>query len=265
MVTLLKQDAVPYGWKTNVVTSDGDIGRLASKMEDVITSKVSTVVVVSTNLQLLKKQIADAGKAHIPVFGLDAAAIPGVAAAVSSSSDQMSGLVTRYLFKQMGYKGNVVVLTYTPQPEVNERTMEFYRLVKQYPGIHVVIQKQIDVSSMAASGAKIAANLLSAYPQLGAITAFWCGWDQPAVGATLAIQATHRKGVLVTGIDGSDQAISLITKGSPLIATVKQQFDTMSSMIAVQVARVLGGKAPIAQQLYAPASLLTRATLTGHS
>ena len=50
--------------------------------------------------------------------------VPGAAASVSSNSDQMSSLVTLYLFKRMGYKGNLVVLTYMPQPEVHERTME---------------------------------------------------------------------------------------------------------------------------------------------
>ena len=31
----------------------------------------------------------------------------------------MSDLMTLYLFKRMGYKGNLVVLTFMPQPEVN--------------------------------------------------------------------------------------------------------------------------------------------------
>lgn len=263
MVGLLQADAMPYGWTTTVVSSDGDIGVLASKMEDVISRKVSAIIVVSTDLHLLKKQIADAGSAHIPVFGLDAAAIPGVAAAASSNSDQMSSVVTEYLFKRMGYRGRVVVLTYTPQPEVNERTRQFYRLLKKYPAIKVVTQQQIDVSSMVESGNKITTDLLTANPQNGSITGVWCGWDQPAIGATEAIVAAHRAGIVVTGIDGSDQAVSLIKKGSPLVATVKQHFDTQAALITRQVALVLAGKKPAAQQLYAAAALLTHATLTG--
>lgn len=263
MVGLLQADASTRGWKTTVVSSDGDIATLAGKMEDVIGTKVGAIIVVSTDLHLLKKQIADAGKANIPVFGLDAAAIPGVAAAVSSNSDQMSSIVTKYLFGRMGYKGKLVVLTYLPQPEVNERTKQLYRMLKQYPAIKVVAQQQIDVSSMVESGNRITTNLLTANPAPGAITAVWCGWDQPAIGAAEAIAAAHRGGILVTGIDGSDQAVSLIKKGSPLIATVKQHFDTQSTMIIQQVAQVFAGKKPAAQQLYAAAALLTRASLTG--
>ena len=263
MVGLLQADAAARGWKANVVSSDGDIGTLASKMEDVIGTRVGAIIVVSTDLHLLKKQIADAGSAHIPVFGLDAAAVPGVAAAVSSNSDQMASVVTQYLFRRIGYKGNLVVLTYLPQPEVNRRTKQLYALLKHYPAIKVIAQQQIDVSSMVESGNQITANLLTANPGANAIAGVWCGWDQPAIGATEAIQAAHRSGILVTGIDGSDQAVSLIKKGSPLIATVKQHFDTQATMIIQQVGRVFDGKRPTAQQLYAAASLLTRASLTG--
>lgn len=258
MVGLLQRDAAPYGWKTTVVSSEGDIGALASKMEDVITRKVSAIIVVSTDLHLPKKQIADAGAARIPVFGLDAASIPGVASSASSNSDQMSSIVTEYLFKRLGYKGNLIVLTYTPQPEVNERTKQFYRLLKRYPGLHVVAQQQIDVSSMVQSGNGITTNLLTANPKQGAIAGVWCGWDQPAIGAAQAIQAAHRSGIIVTGIDGSDQAVSMIKRGTPLVATVKQHFDTQAGLIVAQVARVFAGKGASAAQLYAPASLITK-------
>jgi len=258
MVGLLQRDAAPYGWKTTVVSSEGDIGALASKMEDVITRKVSAIIVVSTDLHLLKKQIADAGAARIPVFGLDAASIPGVASSASSNSDQMSSIVTEYLFKRLGYKGNLIVLTYTPQPEVNERTKQFYRLLKRYPGLHVVAQQQIDVSSMVQSGNGITTNLLTANPKQGAIAGVWCGWDQPAIGAAQAIQAAHRSGIIVTGIDGSDQAVSMIKRGTPLVATVKQHFDSQAGLIVAQVARVFAGKGASAAQLYASASLITK-------
>jgi len=258
MVGLLQADGAAHGWTTTVVSSDGNIGTLAGKMEDEINSRVSAIIVVSTDLHLLKGQIADAGKARIPVFGLDAAAIPGVEASASSNSDQMSSLVTLYLFKRLNYKGNLVVLTYTPQPEVNERTKEFYRLLKKYPGLHVIAQQQIDVSSMVQSGNSITTNLLTANPTDGSINGVWCGWDEPAIGATQAIQAAGRAGILVTGIDGSDQAVSLIKRGTALVATVKQHFDTQASLIVAQVARVFAGQRPTAPQLYAPASLITR-------
>lgn len=263
MVGLLQKGAMPYGWKTTLVTSEGDIATLASKMEDVIARKVSAILIVHTDLSLLKKQIADAGKVGIPVFGVGTLEIPGAAASVSSNSDDMSQMVTRYLFKRMGYKGNLVVLTYMPQPEVGERTKELYRLLKRYPAIHVVTQQQIDVSSMVQSGNQITTNLLTAHPQPGAITGVWCGWDEPAIGAAQAIMAAHRAGIYVTGIDGSAQAVSLIRQGSPLVATVKQRFDLQASAILARVARVFAGKPVTAPQIYTAAALITRASLMG--
>lgn len=258
MVGLLQKDARPYGWKTTLVTSEGDIATLASKMEDVIARKVNAILVVHTDLSLLKKQITDAAKAGIPVFGVGTLQVTGATASVSSNSDDMARMVTLYLFKRMGYHGNLVVLTYTPQPEVGERTKELYRLLRRYPAIHVVTQQQIDVSSMVQSGNQITTNLLTAHPQPGAISGVWCGWDEPAIGAAQAIMAARRRGIAVTGIDGSAQAVSLIRQGSPLVATVKQRFDLQATAILGQVDRVFTGKPVTAPQLYTAAALITR-------
>ena len=116
---------------------------------------------------------------------------------------------------------------------------------------------------MRGGGRRSGHGRLTANPKQGSITGVWCGWDEPAIGAAQAIMAAHRTGIIVTGIDGADQAVSLIRKGTPLVATVKQHFDTQTRLIVQQVARVFAGKKPSAAQLYAPASLITRNSLLG--
>ena len=116
-----------------MVTTEGDIGALASQMEDMITRKVDAIIVVKHRPAPAQEADRRRRRGISRSLGSTQMDVPGVATSVSSNSDQMSSLVTLYLFKRMGYKGNLLVLTYMPQPEVNERTKEFYRLLKRYP------------------------------------------------------------------------------------------------------------------------------------
>jgi len=71
MIAALQAQAATRGWKTNVVDTKGDMGQLASRMEDVISAKADAIVIVSTDPNQLKNQIRAANDARIPVFGLD--------------------------------------------------------------------------------------------------------------------------------------------------------------------------------------------------
>ena len=46
MVDVLEASAKEKGWKTNIVDTNGDVGALASRMEDVISSNVDAIVLV---------------------------------------------------------------------------------------------------------------------------------------------------------------------------------------------------------------------------
>lgn len=258
MVTQLQADAKKRGWQTTLVTSNGDIPTIANKFDDILNQKPSAVVVVSTDLHLLQPQIQHANKDHVPVFGLDNNWISGTEQTVSSNSVQMSDTITNYLFKKLNYKGNIVVLTYTPQPQVNLRTQEMLRLAKQHPGLHIIATQQIDVSSMVESGREIMSSLLTANPKAGQINAVWCGWDEPAIGATEAIQSAHRTGIYVTGMDGASQAVSLIQKGSPFIGTIKQEFQAASDLLVKDMGDYFSKGSVSSHQVYAPISLITK-------
>ncbi|WP_161883205.1 sugar ABC transporter substrate-binding protein [Deinococcus alpinitundrae] len=258
MIASLQDQAKQRGWKTNVVDTKGDMGQLASRMEDVISSKVSAIVIVSTDPNPLKTQIQSANAAKIPVFGLDSGYIPGMAMNATSDNAAMGKSITNLLFKAMNGKGNLVVLTYRPHPGVLKRTQALDAALKNYPGIHVVTEQQVQVPGPIENSRQQMENILLANPGKGAITAVWTGWDEPAIGAAQAIQAAGRTGIKVTGIDGTSQATDMIQKGSPIIATLKQNFPQMAVLVAQQIDRVFKGQPVIATELYAPASLVTR-------
>ena len=257
MIDSLQVQARSRGWKTTVFDTKGDVGQLASRMEDVISSRVSAIVIVSTDPNQLKNQIMAAKAASIPVFGLDSGYISGMAMNATSDNTAMGKTISTFLFKAMNGKGNLVVLTYRPHPGVLKRTLALDEVLKAYPGIRVVTEQQVEVPGPIENSRKQMENILLANPGKGAITAVWTGWDEPAIGVTQALEAAGRKGVLVTGIDGNSQALDLIQKGSSLKATLKQNFPQMATLVVQQLDRVFRGQAVTATELFAPAILST--------
>jgi ribose transport system substrate-binding protein len=258
MVGKLKTLAEKQGWKASVVDTKGDFGELASRMEDVISTKADALVLVSTDPNLVKSQIKEASAKGIPVFGCDSGYIEGMSMNATSDNTAMSKMITDYLFKKLGRKANLIVLTYRPHPGVLLRTLKLDEMLKQNPEVKVITEQQVQVPGPIESSRKQVESLLLANKQDGSITAVWCGWDEPAIGAAQAIMAANRKNIVVTGIDGNSQAVEMIKNGTPLIATVKQNFSGMAEIVIKQIALVFQGKKVTGNELYVPGTLITK-------
>ncbi|MDF2658023.1 MAG: periplasmic binding protein [Paenibacillus sp.] len=258
MVEKLKKGMTEKNWKANVVDTKGDMGQLASRMEDLITSKVDAFVIVSTDPNQLKAQIKKAADAKIPVFGSDSGYIEGMTMNATSDNKAMAKAITEHLFAQMGNKGNLVVLTHRPHPGVLARTQLLDEMLKQNPNIKVITEQQVQVPGPIENARKQMESLLLANKDEGSITAVWTGWDEAAIGAAQAIEAAGRKNIIVTGIDGTSQAIDMIQKGSPIVATIKQNFSGMADIVVEQIGNVFSGQPVKDKEMYAPASLITK-------
>ena len=101
-------------------------------------------------------------------------------------------------------------------------------------------------------------NILTANPNKGSITAVWAAWDEPAIGATQAIQAAGRTEIVVTGIDGTSQAVDMIKKGSPLVASMQQNFRGMAELVTMEIENSFAGKKSASTEMFAPALLITK-------
>lgn len=257
MVEEIEKQSKDMGWDTNVVDTDGDVGQLASRMEDVISSQVDAIVLVSTDPNQLEAQIKRASEAGIPVFGSDSSYIEGMAMNATSDNAKMSKTITEHLFEQMGDKANLIVLTHRPHPGVLKRTEMLDELLAEHPDIHVITEQEVQVPGPIENARQQMENLLLANKGDGEITAVWAGWDEPAIGAAQAIEAAGREDILVTGIDGTSQAIEMIGDGSPIIATVQQNFVGMAEIVVEQMKRVFAGEQVEDNEMYAPASLIT--------
>jgi ribose transport system substrate-binding protein len=176
----------------------------------------------------------------------------------TSDNYEMGKLICKYLFDKMGDKGTIVHLTYRAHPGVVKRTYAMEDMLKQYPDIKLLSEHHVDVPNQINNSKEIVENLLTAYPAKGSINAILCAWDEPAIGATQALQEAGRDEILVVGVDGNEQAVKLIQSDTNFIATVAQDFKGMAEMVSQQVDSVLKGETIKKGDVYIPALLIEK-------
>lgn len=180
---------------------------------------------------------------------------------VNATSDnyQMGQLITDYLFNDlMGGEGNVIALTHRPHPGVVKRCEAFDDAIAANDKISLITEQHIPAEQPINDAQDTVENLLLSNPEKGSITAIWCGWDEPAIGATQACMEAGRDEILVVGVDGNEQAVDLIKQGTNLKATVKQNFDGMADIVLEQMKLLYTGKEIEKGDMYADATLITQ-------
>lgn len=258
MVEYLQKGLEDSGAKVTVVNTNNDFGELASRIEDVVASGTDAIVLVSADPNQVANQLQEAFDADIPVFGCDSGFIEGMQVNATSDNYQMGELIVKYLFDDlMGGKGTVIALTHRPHPGVVKRCEAFDTLLKDYPDIKLITEQHIPAEQPINDAQTTVENLLLANPAKDSITAIWAGWDEPAIGATQALMEAGREEVLVTGVDGNEQAVQLIKDGTNLKATVAQNFEGMAQIVVEQMTKLFGGEELEKGEMYAPATLIT--------
>ena len=246
MVEYIEQKLTDAGAEVSVINTNNDFSQLASRLEDVVSAGTDGIVLVSADPGQLSNQLQDVFESEIPVFGCDSGFIEGMQ--VNATSDN-------YL---MGGKGTVIALTHRPHPGVVKRCEAFDDLIKEYPDITLITEQHVPAEQPINDAQDIVENLLLANPDPDSITAKWAAWDEPAIGATQALQEAGRSQVLVTGVDGNEQAISLVKEGTNLKATVKQNFEGMAQIVYEQMDQYFKGEEIEKGEMYAPATLITQ-------
>ena len=259
MVEYMKADLEARGAAVTVINTNNDFAELASKVEDVAEGgQTDAMVLVSADPSLIANQLQDAFDKGLPVFGCDSGFIEGMHVNATSDNSQMGELIVRYLFDElMGGKGTVIALTHRPHPGVVKRCEAFDEILKEYPEITLITEQHVPAEQPINDAQTIVENLLLANPEEGSVTAIWAAWDEPAIGATQALKEAGRPEVIVTGVDGNQQAAALVAEGGNLKATVAQNFKGMGEIVVDQMEKLFNGEEIEKGELYAPATLIT--------
>ncbi|GIK75073.1 MAG: sugar ABC transporter substrate-binding protein [Chloroflexota bacterium] len=245
------------GWNVTVTDTNADFNQLVSRIEDAVTQQVDAIVLGMGDPAQMTKGLEAAQAAGIPVFGLDAGNGPGVVLNITSDNGQLGKETAHFLAEAIGGKGNVIMFTHDPHPGVRARAEAAAAEFANYPEITVIEKKHIEVPGPVDFARNATQDLLTAYPNDGDIAGIWAGWDEPALGATQAIEAAGRSGIVVVGIDGTDFARAEIAKGGPFAASIAQDFDGMAKQLVEIIAAYLKGEKPASDSVQIPGVLVT--------
>ena len=263
MVEAFESAAKSKSWEVDVIDTSGDVAALVSRMEDVSLQKVDAIVINADPSQI-KTGLLAAKDAGIPVFGMDSGNDPLLVANVTSNGYVMAAETATYVVDQLNGQGNVVMFIFEPYPPVQKRGAIAESIFNNSPDIQILdkITPSFDKGPLEGSRNAMEA-FLNANPEKGSIHAVWAAWDDPALGAEQAIIDAGRQdeGIIIVGIDATDQAKDRIATGGNFKATVAQDFQGIASAVAKTIEGYLNQGSISQKQIYVSAKLVTAGSL----
>lgn len=260
MVETFTSQAGAKGWTVNVVDTRGDFQQLASRVEDVTNAGVSAIVLVSVDPNQISDQVAAAAAKGISVVALDGALADGVSVNITTDNFRLGTILSDYLFKALGGEGDIVKFFHSAHPGVRQRELALDEALGKNDGINVIAEHYVQVPGPIDNARQAMETFVRQY---GAdIDGVWAAWDEPAVGALLAIQSDlPDSAALIAGIDGNPQAVDLIRQCTNLIATVRQDFAGIASKAVEQIGAIMEGQQPAEREIFVDATVIDRASL----
>lgn len=201
--------------EVELIIADGrrDSAKQMADVEDLISRKVSIIVIAPNDAKALAPIGEKAKRAGIPIVTFDrvlAAPEDQVAAHIGSDNVEMGRVAARYIAKRLDGKGIVIQLEGTPGASATvDRKKGFEEEIAKYPGVKVAASLVGHYRRHEALQAM--EDAITSNPKIDAV---YCHNDEMAFGAVQALEARGRaKGVIVTGMDGLQVAMEAVDQG----------------------------------------------------
>lgn len=256
VITKFQQRAEAMGWAVTVTDTAGDFNRLNSELQNAAARQPKAIVLGMGDPAQMGLGLRAARDAGVPVFGIDVGLADGIAANVTSDNDDLGRKSAQALIDVVGRDARVLMFTHDPHPGVRARTAAA-RTALTAAGIVVVESRHVTVPGPVDDAKRTMRDFLTAHPDPNAVRGVWAAWDEPAFGATQAIQEAGRDGIAVVGVDGQDFALAEIREGGPWKATIRQDWDAIADRAVTLVDDSLHGKQPAEREYRLPGQLLT--------
>lgn len=249
------------GWTINVVDTRGDFQQLASRIEDVTNAGVDAIVLVSVDPNQVGDQVAAAAEKSIPVFALDGALADGVSANITTDNFALGTMLSDYLFEALGGEGgNIIKFFHSAHPGVRQRELALDKALEENPNFKVIAEHYVQVPGPIDNARQAMETFIRQHGE--GIDGVWAAWDEPAIGALLALQSDMPDSdIVIAGIDGNPQAVDLIGQCTNLIATVRQDFPGIARAAVEEIGAVFNGE-PGSEEIFVDAMVVDRKSLS---
>jgi ribose transport system substrate-binding protein len=255
-VDLFIAEANDRGYETKLVDTAGDNAAVNGEMASAVAQDFDAIVSAFAFSQELGEGLAAAGEAGVPVFGLDAGGVfEPMLANVTTDPGDLGSLSAQAIIDALGGEGQVAMIHFDPFEPVRLRAVTARELFEEN-GIEIVEYIEGSPEDPTGFAKATVLDLLVKYPE-GELDAVWGGWDATSWGAFQATQEIGRDEVLVTGVDGQDFAKAEIAKGLNWIATVEQDWETITATLADVIDDHFEGTDPQDPDVLVPGLLVT--------
>lgn len=229
------------GDKVTTLDPELDVQKQISCVEELISKGVELVFLNPADYIGIKPALVSARKANIPVIVVDAPVFDSdlVAATVVSDNYKAGVLCAENVIRKLGKdaEAEIVILEHPSARSAVERISGFEDEIAKQPGMKIAARKSSDGQLELAMS--VMESVLEENKKIDVVM----GLNDPtAIGAIAALKAAGRlDGVLVYGVDGSEDAKRLIQSGE-MTATIAQFPKEIGRSAAELAYKVLAGE-----------------------
>ncbi|HEX4156651.1 MAG TPA: D-ribose ABC transporter substrate-binding protein [Acidobacteriaceae bacterium] len=248
------------GYRVRVNSHEDDAYRQDNLVDAAIASNAAAIILDNAGTDASISAVRRATRAGIPCFLIDRdIAAQGIAKAqIIADNDQGARIVAQEFARAMGPSGGnyAELLGIESDTNAQVRTRGFHAVLDKEPQLKMVAAQSANWSQ---SEAFSKTELILQSPQnLRGIIA---GNDTMALGAVAAVKSAGRTGIVITGLDGSPDALAAIRRGE-MQATALQPALLIARRAVDEADRFLrtGSTGEPERQLI-PCDLVTRANV----
>jgi ABC-type sugar transport system substrate-binding protein len=207
----LANEGKGFGMDVSVQDGERNVQKQTSQMEAFITQKVNFIVLQATDAAGLSPVVKKAEEASIPVITLNQNVAQAHTGFVGMGHYGMGVQVAEGIAKQLGGKGNIVLLEGVEGTGANiERVAGFKDTLKKYPDLKIVADQSAAFDRK--KGHDVFETILKGQPKIDAV--FGVN-DEMALGAAqAAIEAGRRQEMKFWGADGELDMLKGIKDGT---------------------------------------------------
>jgi ribose transport system substrate-binding protein len=233
MVSAMTAEATAKGWSVDNLNANGSQQQANTQMQQLVTKKVSAIIVTVFDSNSLASGLAAAKAANIPVLSAGGGMAPGIALATDDGAGQP---MVDLMLKNLGNAGTVLDLTYHPGIPCKQRADAVDATVAKNPAVKVT-SHEITIpgaaeSAQAATSAWLAANAATT----GKLAIFNC-YDDDAMGAIAALQQNKRTDVQVYSFNATPPALAAVQSGA-MTATLSLDLKSAGKLLIDSIPQI---------------------------
>lgn len=204
--------------RVNALSADWDLNKQFSQMDSFMSSGTKLILLNAVDPQATLPAIRRAQKGGATVIAVDVGAT-GVDATVQTDNTAAGRLSCEYLAQKLNGKGEVAIQNGQQVTSIIERVKGCKEALAKFPGIKIVSDDQSGEGARDI-GFQVMQGYLVRFPNLSGVFTIN---DPQAVGSDLAIRQAHRKGIVITSVDGApDIVAALKDPNSSVVASASQ-------------------------------------------